>query len=351
MAKKAFVYDGTQWVDIAQSTTDLTNYANMTTTPISGFRNAIINGGFDIWQRGTSFASSTSSAWTADRWYANRSNGTSSVSRISFTPGELSIPGNGSPDYFLRHAVTIGNDFTEIQQRIENVNTFAGQTVTLSFWAKGTNPGDGSYSARLAQTFGTGGSTTVSTWFNPITITSSWARYSVTTTLPSVAGKTIGAESFVQLVIGQSNSTSTAAWTLDIWGVQLEAGSIATPFEHRPIGTELALCQRYYYRVTPTVDGQWLSGFGTARSTTEVLVPVFLPVTMRTIPTFTGSQTAVADTFNTRIVATTGVITSAQPNIAGLSLGVTGAVQYRPYVMLNNSGQIGTSFMAFDAEL
>ena len=113
----------------------------------------------------------------------------------------------------------------------------------------------------------------------------------------------------------------------------------------------MALCQRYYYRVTPTVDGQWLTGFGTARSTTEVLVPVFLPVTMRTIPAFTGSQTAVADTVNARIAATVGVISSAQPNIAGLSLTVSGATQYRPYVMINNTGQIGTSYMAFDAEL
>jgi len=75
MAKKAFVYDGTNWVDIAQSTTDLSNYANMTTTPISGFRNFLINGDFRINQRNglTEVLNPVSaSKYVTDRWACYR---------------------------------------------------------------------------------------------------------------------------------------------------------------------------------------------------------------------------------------------------------------------------------------
>jgi hypothetical protein len=325
-----------------------TIYANPSTTPMSGFRNAIINGNFNIWQRGTSFASSTSNTYTADRWYANRSNGTSSVSRQSFSTGELSIPGYGSPEYFLRHDVTIGNDYTEIQQRIEDVRTFAGQTVTLSFWAKGTNPGDGSYSARLAQNFGTGGSPTLQTSFNPITVTSSWARYSATVTLPSIVGKTIGAESLLQLVIGQSNSTSTAAWTLDIWGVQLEVGTVATPFEHRPIGTELALCQRYYIRYS---NGAALQPLGTCSyyTTTSTSTHVIFPVEMREKPVGGESAASAIIVYSAGTSRTSTGIADSQMSTKASEINITTSAA--------TAGNAGVSFVRannwidFNAEL
>ena len=245
MAKKAFVYDGTNWIDIAQSTADLTNYANMTTTPISGFRNAIINGGFDVWQRGTSF--SGNSVYTADRWVSTTDT-TTTWTRQSFTPGNP-IAGY-EPNYFFRSVVS-GGSYSIIEQRVEDVRTFAGQTVTLSFFAKANATKN--LWVRLDQNFGTSGSTTVSyASLDVKSISSSWDRYTYTFLVPSISGKTVGANSYLSIQFwftGGSSGTQTG--TFDLWGVQLEKGTIATPFEQRPIGTEISLCQRYFCKSFP----------------------------------------------------------------------------------------------------
>ena len=242
MAKKAFVYDGTNWVDIAQSTADLSNYANMTTTPISGFRNAIINGDFRIWQRGTSFSIPNQVVtYHADRFFTwNAGNGTVTVSRQDFTPGNT-ISGY-EPQHYLRTAVTSVGTSTEfnIGQRIEDVRTFAGQTITISVWMK--SDANRTVGVKEFQNFGTGGSTFASMSLGNFNVTTSWQRFSVTTTVPSISGKTIGTGSnfTIEFSLPASNQTT------DMWGMQVEKGTIATPFEQRPIGLETMLCQRYY---------------------------------------------------------------------------------------------------------
>jgi len=251
MAKKAFVYDGTNWIDIAQSTADLTNYPNMTTTPISGFRNAIINGDFRIWQRGTSFSSPANGTFVSDRWVAffDGTGATRTFSQQPHTLGAAPVSGYEG-QFFLRYNQSVagtGGTFNEYNQKIENVRTFAGQTVTVSFWAKAASttvlP-----SLILRQEFGTGGSPSTSvntTVASSISVGTSWTRFTYTTTLPSLSGKTIGTsgtDNLTFILALPLNST----FTVDIWGVQVEQGTVATPFERRPIGTELSLCQRYY---------------------------------------------------------------------------------------------------------
>jgi hypothetical protein len=278
LAKKAFVYDGSQWVDIAQSTTDLSNYANLTTTPISGFRNAIINGDFRIWQRGSSFTPATGGGtYTADRWATTFSGGTptNSVARTAFNPGIASTLGVEA-EYFYKSTITSVSTATRysVEQRIEDVRTFAGQTVTLSFWAKtDTNR---SPSVFILQNFGTGGSGQVVGGSQIVPMTTSWERYTVTTTLPSISGKTIGTASNLTIRFDQ---TVAAGSVLDLWGVQLEEGSIATPFEQRPVGTELALCQRYYYGSPYIVKPYVIFNSGNVMSGTFQF-----PVTMRVAP-------------------------------------------------------------------
>jgi hypothetical protein len=116
-------------------------------------------------------------------------------------------------------------------------------------------------------------------------VTTSWARYSVTFLIPSIAGKTVGTSSYLQL-----NFTSTTLNNnLDFWGIQAEAGSVATPFQ-TAMGTiqgELAACQRYFNRFTSGPIG--LSNYFT---TTRVLTPVVLPVQMRIAPTGITSNSA-----------------------------------------------------------
>jgi hypothetical protein len=241
-------------------------------------KNAVINGAFDIWQRGTSFSYTGSGAttFTADRCsvYVN-GNGTFTFSRQTFTPGAAPVAGYES-NYFYRFAVnTLGTSTTAyvLQNKIENVTTFAGQTVTLSFWAKS----DASRTVYLALTqyFGSGGSANVDTT-SSVSVTTGWTRYSYTVALPSISGKTIGAGSYLQVRL---EVTPTASQTLDIWGLQLENGSVATAFQ-TATGTlqgELAACQRYYYQAASnTLYGMygWFFAFNTTTGRTLITNPV-----------------------------------------------------------------------------
>jgi hypothetical protein len=212
-------------------------------------RNLIINGAFQCWQRSTSVSSQTGSGYkTADRWYTNASGGTYNQSQQTVTLGDSTI---GDFKYFLRHEVTTGDDFTGILYRIEDVQSVPEGTVTLSFYAKGTNPNSGHFEMIARQDFGTGGSPSsdVIQTAQDVTLTSSWQRFELQITVPSISGKTLGTngDSYYQLQFTQpSDDDSSDAWTLDITGVQLEVGQTATPFEHRSFGDELARCLRYY---------------------------------------------------------------------------------------------------------
>ena len=242
MAKKAFVYDGTNWIDIAQSTADLSNYANMTTTPISGFRNAIINGGFDIWQRGTSFTANN--IYTADRWWhVNDSVGATSVTRVA--ADSALIPGC---EYFLRMTRTSGTNRWVVGTNLETsvVKKFKGKTLVLSYWLRkgsaltantGVTLKTTSAEARFNSTVDLSSATITAAQLS----TSTFTRFTQTLTIPA------GSTALGLAVEFEAKSQAGAANAfLDIAMVQLEEGSIATPFEQRPIGTELALCQRYY---------------------------------------------------------------------------------------------------------
>jgi len=252
----------------------------------SGRKNLIINGGFDVWQRGTSGSGSYGFP-SADRWKINASGGTVNTSRQAFTDGQTDVPGN--PRYFFRMDTTSGNNNAGIHQPVEDVRLLAGREVTLSFWAKGTNPGGGSFLSSWIQDFGTGGSSNVETEMgNNIVVTSSWQKFTITNTLPSVTGKTIGDGSFTwaEVLRQPSTDTSTDAWQVDIANVQLELGSVATEFEHRSYGEELALCQRYYHKVGGSVSYSPILTACFSAGSAEIAGFVYHPVEMRVVPTF-----------------------------------------------------------------
>ena len=300
---------------------DVTNYGG---GQYSAGKNKIINGDFGIWQRGTTFTNLSANALSADRWTVQTSNNTIDVTQSTFTVGTAPVAG-----YEGQYYATVASEATDtdprFRQKIEDVRTFAGQTITVSFWAKSTVTTDALRYVRIVQNFGSGGSATVNTDSAAITLTSSWARYSVTLTVPSISGKTIGTTSFTSVDISMKAST---AQTLDVWGVQAEAGSTATPFQ-TATGTkqgELAACQRYYYRWEPSATA--LIGSGFCVSTSSVSALIDFPVIMRTAPTaleqsgtagdysvFTAGGATVctsvatfgnASTKNCRVVFTTG---------------------------------------------
>lgn len=219
--------------------------------PFAAGKNKIINGDFGVWQRGTSFTPSAGTwIYTADRWATVGPAGTT-TSRQSFTIGTAPVAGYEGT-YYLNQTITANAQNYEIVQRIEDARTFANQTVTLSFWARST-VGAQPLNAALYQNFGSGGtpSSLVSVGLYTYTPTSSWQRFTFTFSVPSIAGKTFGTNNDSYLWVRVAQYTTTATNTsIDIWGVQLEAGSVATSFQTASgsIGGELALCQRYYER-------------------------------------------------------------------------------------------------------
>ena len=314
-------------------------------------KNKIINGDFGFWQRGTTLTYTSSGLnYLADRffsWTIGTLNVT--VSQQAFTAGTAPVAGYEG-QYFLRNAVTSlsGQSIQAVGQRIEDVRTFANQTATFSFWAKAD--ASRTYTTRVVQNFGSGGSSEVATSAGSHSVTTSWQRFSATVAIPSVSGKTIGTSSYLMVLLdGPSNTANT----LDTWGWQLEYGSKATPFETATgtYATELAACQRYYFRSTPSSSFGWL-GSGVAQSTTVTSMAVTLPSTMRIVPTSVDFSTLSLVDGVTATAVTTCTIDS---NVTSNNFGVvtasvaSGLTQYRPYYLRQNSSSAG--FIGFSAEL
>jgi len=311
-------------------------------------KNAVINGAFDIWQRGTSFAYTGSGAttFTADRCavFVN-GNGSFTFSRQTFTPGAAPVAGYEG-NYFYRFAVnTLGTSTTAyvLQNNIENVTTFAGQTVTLSFWAK--SDASRTVSLALQQQFGSGGSSAVTT-SSSVSVGTSWARYSYTVALPSISGKTIGAGSYLTVRL---EVTPTASQTLDIWGLQLENGSVATAFQ-TATGTlqgELAACQRYYWRNTGSTGNNAIAS-GISSSSSNTFAVMHHPVQMRVAPTAVD-YASIAVTNTTSYTNGGAVVTLDMANALSSRLGVavSGQTSNQPTQVLTQTG----GYVGLSAEL
>jgi hypothetical protein len=262
----------------SRDTADTQDNLGGAVAPFVAGKNKIINGDFSNWQRGTSFSSA---GYTADRWFCNFSGATGTVSRQTFTPGTAPVAGYEG-QFFLRLATTVADDNSRVEQKMEDVRTFAGQTVTVSLWAKADSAR--TITLSLYQSFGSGGSTDVQITTQTISVTTSWTRFTKTFDVPSVAGKTIGTGSFFSLEILHAPN---ATFTLDLWGVQVEAGSVATPFTTASgsIGGELALCQRYCYVIQGNTTNASSLGTGYWNGATAVVGFIISKSKMRTTPT------------------------------------------------------------------
>jgi hypothetical protein len=250
-------------------------------------KNKIINGDFGIWQRGTSFSGTNQLVYTADRWQLNDFSGqTSNFARSTFTPGTAPVSGYEGQFFGTWSKGGAGTASSYLTQKIEDVRTFAGQTVTFSFWAKAA--ATESIDFYIEQNFGSGGSATVGFGVTTFSISTSWTRYSATISVPSISGKTVGTSSF--LAVNFEGKTSTGAFTIDLWGMQLEAGSVATPFTTATgtLAGELAACQRYFMVYGGDKIYERFGG-GSSSATTDGRCYAHLPVPMRTTPTLTTS--------------------------------------------------------------
>jgi len=325
------------------------------------FRNKIINGNFDIWQRGTT--QSVTGYGSADRWESFVAGSTTVQSRQSFTLGQTDVP--NEPRYFVRRVVTSvagASNASFLQQYIEGVRTFAGKTITVSFWAKADS--NKKIAIDFRQWFGTGGSTAVSAiGAQKFDITSSWKKITATISIPSIAGKTIGDENSslafrIWMDAGSSFNANTDSMgqqsgTFDIAQVQLEEGTVATPFEDRPIGTELQMCQRYYFRFVGGTNSFF--GVGQVSNATQVVGYLTFPTTMRTIPS--GLETT-ATASNYRCTnSTTGTVNCTSlpaynaANLTGATVLYTASSLGGTSGFASLIGTDGTGYLGFSAEL
>jgi hypothetical protein len=325
-------------------------------------KNKIINGDFRINQRAFT-STTTTGTYGFDRFRLSATGGTVTYSAQTFTAGAAPVAGYEAINFarIVNASQSAAGDYSVLFQRIEDVRTFAGQTITVSFWAK-AGSGTPKIGVSLLQNFGSGGSSIVYTASTAPTITTSWARYSFTLNIPSISGKTIGTSSFLELAITTSAGATIEALgypavgvqnaTFDIWGVQVEAGSVATAFQTATgtIQGELAACQRYYYR---TNAGSAYGHFGVLMgyNNTSPRALINIPVPMRTAPSsLTVGGTLIS--FNNIDLRTLSSFTIAESSTNAIAINATSSATISSgvfnWIQANNDA---TTFIAFSAEL
>jgi hypothetical protein len=273
-----------------------TVYAPIVPTTQTSFRNVIINGGFDIDQRNSgatqTITSGAALAYTVDRWYGYCTGANVTGARVAAT---------APSQYYYRFTGATSNTGVGFGQRIEAANSFhfAGQTATLAVNIASTSLTSITWTAFYANatdTFGTLASPThtqIAT--GAFTVNSTLSRKTANITIPSAA--TTG----IEIVFTGGPLLESQTLTFD--NIQLELGSIATPFEKRFIGTELSLCQRYFYRTPVGVLGY---GYVVNSNTVEVSIP--FPVTMRRIAVSGDVSVSTLNLFSFNVGSTSGLV-------------------------------------------
>jgi hypothetical protein len=335
--------DGEQIVADSSTSTGLRYQA----TTAAG-KNAIINGGMDVWQRGTS--GTTRGYNSADRYFLNNPG----VAGRTYSRQASDLTGF---QYFMRMQRTAGSTLTDgfnVSYNLESADSyrFAGQTVTLSWWMrKGATYSGGSLRGGLYSGTGTdqnidnaytGAATVVAFSQTP---TTSWVRYSITGTVSSSATE------LAFSLVWDPSGTAGATDYLDLTGFQLEIGSVATQFMRTGgnIQGELAACQRYYVRFggSNAFEGMALGAF--ANSTTAVVF-MSLPVTLRTGATSIDYSTLAIHDYGAVYAVTALVIQQTSKNLVNLAATVaSGGTQYRPVRLEANSSTSG--YVGLSAEL
>jgi hypothetical protein len=276
------------------------------------FRNRLINGNMLVDQRNAgasqTITAAAALAYTVDRWYAYCTGANVTGQRVA-----------GSGDTQYRYQFTGAASVTKIgfAQRIEAANSFdlnnsvATLSVDLSNSLLTTVTWTAWY-ANTADTFGTLASPTrtqIAT--GTFTVNSTVTRYSTQITVPSAA--TTGIE--IEFSVGAQTS---GTWIID--NVQLEKGSVATTFEQRPIGMEVCLCQRYYYR---TLGGGSIPGYLRGSTDPTKFLVFYFPAVMRTTPTCSATGVEEPSTSRTVVFEATGTVHAVAYIGASTAAGIT----------------------------
>ena len=221
--------------------TDINNRLDFLDSKIG--KNYVINGNFDIWQRGILFNSNSSVTLCADRWqYKHDATGSGTVERKEFAVDQNEVPNN--PRYFLRHnqiTAPTTSSLWFLRYYVEDVRSLAGKNVTLSFYIKA----DKNIAAFCLFRNSFGNSNYSNITQSDFNITTSWQKIVLNNIYPALpAGMTIESNSSNQFIF----EIPADVCVIDIAQVQLEEGNIASNFQYRSIKEELSLCHRYYQK-------------------------------------------------------------------------------------------------------
>jgi len=280
-------------------------------------RNLLHNGLFNVAQRGTGPWTGTGS-FTADRWAITLAGDTVSVALFATSDAQRTAIGDEAATACIQNVFT-GNaavgSYSYLTQAIEGVRRLAGKQVTISFWAVASAALK--IGVNLYQAFGTGGSPSAGAWATAtsVTLSTTWARYTVTVAVPSATGKTLGTNGSdcTYLALWYSSGATNNAnagnigvqsGTVSLWGVQLEVSNVATPLEKRTPQEELAECQRFFQVGSVDYMGYTAAGIGMHHSWA-------FPTPMRATPTCTSNVTASTNISGANFVANDAAIMRA----------------------------------------
>ena len=329
--------------------------------PVGSLANPIINGGFDVWQRGTTFTiSSNVVTAVCDRWQAYRNATGLTVSRQT-TSDTTNLP---NIQYAMRTQRDSGNTSTQIiyfASSVETINAipFAGKTVTLSYYAKcGANYSASGSTINVRVRTGTGTDQSVLNGYtgnaDPLstsaTLTTTWQRFAHSFTVSATA-----TEFAPYLNWTPVGTASTNDW-VEITGVQFDVGTwtaSTAPTFRRSGGTiqgELAACQRYYNRLATGTGLAFMNAH--YYSTTQINAIKDFPVVMRTTPTLDAASGSsyylfikgTNDAFNSLTIASD---TSTSTGSVFNNSEASGTAGYAGYLYTNNA----SAYVAFSAEL
>jgi hypothetical protein len=294
--------------DVAGGNTTKINGMTPTSDSLRGFRNRLINGNFKIWQRGTSFTATSTALYTADRWNCAASGANLSVVRDGTIPNQnLAVTSNASSTYFW------------IGQRVEAANTYdlVGKRVSLSgrLYRSGTAIPlrVRLYYADAADDFS---SVTEIEQFNTTLTADGFFNFSYATT------NVLPAEASNGLLFRLDFTSGVTSGGFALIECQLEAGSVATPFERRPYSSELQLCLRYFEQSDGNLE------FGAAGTVITGSVPYI--VQKRAAPTFVftdavGNVNRVTLESTNNVTVAGGSISTSGSRYARCRAAITGA--------------------------
>jgi len=367
---------------IIDGTNGITQAGEFNSDSSFGFKNRIINGAMVISQRnGTSSVTPASGDYTLDRWQVSLSQ--SSKLTVQQDAGAVTPPA-GFNDYLgvtssSAYSIT-SSDLFLLNQPIEGFNcadfnwgTANAKTITVSFWVRSSLTGtfggvinnhNGSRSYPFSYTI-----LSANTWeYETITIagdtSGTWQTgntgaliirfgLGVGSTYSGTAGSWSGSTFYSATGATSVVGTNGATWY--ITGVQLEVGSTATSFDYRSYGTELALCQRYYYRIFPAATSRILAPIGTTQSATQTSNNLYFPVTMRTRPTAvevtgTASDYSIAFVVSNTVCSAVPTFSSSTTDAVGTlnAYVASGLTAGQPATLLSNSS---AGYLGWSAEL